>query len=139
MPDIVAIARALPARAIVLDGEAIALRPDETPHPFQVTMRRFGRKLDVDRLRDELPITPFFFDALYLDGAALVDEPHSRRVAVMGELVPPAFLVPRLQTSKPDQAAAFVDRAIAAGHEGVMAKAPDAAYAAGRRGHAWLR
>jgi len=139
VPEIAAIARALPARAIVLDGEAIALRPDETPHPFQVTMRRFGRKLDVDRLREELPITPFFFDALYLDGHALVDEPHSRRIAVLGELVPAAFLVPRLETSKPDEAAAFNDRAIAAGHEGVMAKAPDAVYAAGRRGHAWLK
>src|SRR2546422_487580 len=139
VPDIAAVARAVPARAIVLDGEAIALRPDETPYPFQVTMRRFGRKLDVDRLRAELPDTPLFFDALYLDGDQLVDEPQSRRVAALGELVPAAFLVPRLETSKPDQAAAFNDRAIAAGHEGVMAKAPDAVYAAGRRGHAWLK
>jgi DNA ligase-1 len=139
VPDIVAIARALPAHAIVLDGEAIALRPDQTPHPFQVTMRRLGRKLDVDRLREELPITPFFFDALYLDGNALVDEPHSRRIAVLGELVPAAFLVPRLETSRVDEAAAFNDRASAAGHEGVMAKAPDSVYAAGRRGHAWLK
>jgi DNA ligase-1 len=139
VPDIVAITRALPARAIVLDGEAIALRPDETPHPFQVTMRRFGRKLDVDRLREELPITPFFFDALYLDGDALVDEPYSRRIAVLSEVAPASFLVPRLETSKADQAAAFNDRAIAAGHEGVMAKATDAVYAAGGRGHAWLK
>ena len=67
--------RAMPARELVLDGEAIALRPDGTPQPFQITMRRFGRKLDVDRLQETLPITPFFFDALYLDGDALVDEP----------------------------------------------------------------
>ncbi len=75
VPEVVAVARAMPAREIVLDGEAIALRPDGTPQPFQITMRRFGRKLDVDRLRATLPITPYFFDALFLDGAALIDEP----------------------------------------------------------------
>src|SRR5213075_1289790 len=51
----------------ILDGEAIALRPDGTPLPFQVTMRRFGRKLDVERLRAELPLSAFFFDVLYAD------------------------------------------------------------------------
>ena len=69
------VVRAMPARELVLDGEAIVLRPDGTPQPFQITMRRFGRKLDVDRLKETLPITPFFFDALYVDGDALVDEP----------------------------------------------------------------
>ena len=68
VPEVVTVARAIPAREIVLDGEAIAMREDGTPHPFQITMRRFGRRLDVDRLRQDLPITPFFFDALYLDG-----------------------------------------------------------------------
>ena len=55
VPEAVAVARAMPAREIVVDGEAIALRADLTPHPFQVTMRRFGRKLDVDALKAELP------------------------------------------------------------------------------------
>ena len=98
VPEVVTVARAMPAREIVLDGEAIALRPDGSPHPFQVTMRRFGRKLDVESLRNELPITPMFFDALYLDGDPLVDEPLTRRVALLGEQVTPANLVPRLLT-----------------------------------------
>jgi DNA ligase-1 len=139
VPEIVALARAWPVRTIVLDGEAISLRPDGTPHPFQITMRRFGRKLDVDRLRAELPITPFFFDALLVDGDVIVDEPHTRRVAVVDDVVAAPNRVPRLRTSKIDDAAAFVDRAIAAGHEGVMAKALDGRYAAGRRGQAWLK
>src|SRR6185436_12269459 len=90
VPEVVAVARAMPAREIVLDGEAIALRPDGTPQPFQVTMRRFGRKLDVESLKTTLPITPFFFDALYLDGAPLVDEPLARRVEVLGAQLLPA-------------------------------------------------
>ena len=60
--------RPLPARELILDGEVIALGKDGRPHPFQDTMRRFGRRLDVDKLRNELPLTPFFFDCLYVDG-----------------------------------------------------------------------
>ena len=139
VPEVVTVARALPARQIVLDGEAIALRPDGRPHPFQVTMRRFGRKLGVESLTNELPITPMFFDALYLEGDPLVDEPLARRAAHVADQVAPANLVPRLVTAGADAAAEFAARALAAGHEGVMAKAVDGLYAAGRRGQAWLK
>jgi DNA ligase-1 len=139
VPEVVEIARALPAKEIILDGEAIALRPDGTPQPFQITMRRFGRKLDVDRLRQELPISPAFFDALFLDGQPLADEPQARRVTALGEQVPARWLVPRIVTGRPDEAAAFLKRALDSGHEGVMAKAAGGAYAAGKRGQAWLK
>lgn len=139
IPEVVSIVRAMPARELVLDGEAIAMRADATPHPFQVTMRRFGRRLDVERSREALPITSFFFDVLYLDGAPLVDEPLSRRVAILGEQVPPAHLVPRIVTARLDEASAFTERALQTGHEGVMAKRLESGYAAGRRGSAWLK
>src|SRR5579864_2058845 len=125
VPEVVMAVRAMPSRALVLDGEAIALRADGLPEPFQTTMRRFGRKLDVDRLRRELPITPFFFDALYLDGAPLVDEPLARRVAILGEQVTEPHRVPRIVTADPSAATTFTARALASGHEGVMAKAID--------------
>jgi DNA ligase-1 len=139
VPEVVAVTRAMPARSIVLDGEAIALRADGSPLPFQETMRRFGRKLEVERLKETLPITPMFFDVLYLDGDALIDEPLSRRVSGLAEQSAGANLVPRLVTADPDAAAAFTQRALATGHEGVMAKAVDGKYAAGRRGSAWLK
>ncbi|MGD8699740.1 MAG: hypothetical protein PVJ43_10645, partial [Gemmatimonadales bacterium] len=47
VPELVESVRALPVHEIILDGEALALGPDGRPHPFQMTMRRFGRKLDV--------------------------------------------------------------------------------------------
>jgi ATP-dependent DNA ligase len=137
VPEIVAVARAMPAKDMVLDGEAIVLRPDGSPVPFQETMRRFGRKLDVDRLKEALPITPMFFDALYLDGQPLVDEPLGRRVTLLAGQSADVNLVPRLVTSDRDAAAAFARRALAAGHEGIMAKAVDGTYtpdAAARRG-----
>jgi DNA ligase-1 len=139
VPEAVAAARAMPVREIVLDGEAIALRADGTPRPFQETMRRFGRKLDIDALRGELPITPMFFDALYVDGEALIDQPLSRRVAVLEGAVAPANLVPRLVTADSSAATAFAATALATGHEGVMAKAVAGKYAAGRRGQAWMK
>src|SRR5881409_4008286 len=102
-------------------------------------MRRFGRKLDVDRLRAELPLASFFFDILYADGAPLLDEPYARRFAALADVVPAAQRVPRLVTADPQQAAAFFQRALAAGHEGLMAKALGARYEAGARGAAWLK
>ncbi|OLB17792.1 MAG: hypothetical protein AUH12_03710 [Gemmatimonadetes bacterium 13_2_20CM_69_8] len=100
VPEVVEAARAFAAREAILDGEAIALRPDGTPLPFQVTMRRFGRKLDVDRLRAELPLASFFFDLLYADGASLLDEPSAQRVAALARVVPAEARVPRIVTTE---------------------------------------
>ena len=139
VPEVVEVARRLALREAILDGEAIALRADGTPLPFQVTMRRFGRKLDVDGLRAELPLSSFFFDILYADGTLLLDEPYRRRFAALAATVPASTLVARLVTADPHEAAAFFERAIAAGQEGLMAKALDAHYDAGARGAAWLK
>jgi len=139
VPEVVEAARRLPLREVILDGEAIALRPDGTPLPFQQTMRRFGRKLDVERLRAELPLAAFFFDVLYADGAVLLAEPYTRRIAVLEQLVPLEARVPRLVTRDAHLAAEFLERAIAAGHEGLMAKALEGRYDAGARGAAWLK
>jgi DNA ligase-1 len=139
VPEVVAVVRGVDARELIVDGEAIALAPGGAPHPFQVTMRRFGRKLDAAQIRDALPITPFFFDLLYLDGEPLVDEPLSRRLATLGDRLPAANLVPRIRTARLEDAETFARQALAAGHEGVMAKSLEGAYAAGRRGSAWLK
>ncbi len=139
VPEIVEAALRLPARDLLLDGEALALRADRRPEPFQTTMRRFGRRLEVERLRAELPLTPFFFDLLYCDGEALIDRPAAQRADALAELVPPELRVPRLVTEDPAQARAFFDAALAAGHEGLVAKSLDAPYEAGRRGAGWLK
>jgi DNA ligase-1 len=139
VPEIVEAMRALPAREIVLDGEAIALRPGGAPRPFQVTMRRFGRKLDVEALRTELPLSVYFFDCLQVDGQAMVDRPYRERLEALNRAVPEPLRVPRIITRSPEEAQSFYDAALARGHEGVMAKALDASYEAGRRGAAWLK
>ncbi len=139
VPEIVEAVAALPAGELVLDGEAIALDAAGAPRPFQETMRRFGRKLDVDRLRAELPLTVYIFDCLHLDGAPLLDRPARERYDALASALPPALVVSRLVTADVVAAEEFYADALARGHEGVMAKSLDAPYEAGGRGTAWLK
>lgn len=139
VPELVEAVRGVPARELILEGEAIALRPDGTPHPFQTTMTRFGRRLEVERVRGTVPLTLFLFDLLYADGASLMDEPLARRAAALAQRVPPSLLVPRRVTGSVVEARAFLAEALRRGHEGIMAKALDAPYEAGRRGRRWLK
>ncbi len=139
MPEIVEATLALPAQSLILDGEVIALRDDGRPQPFQITMRRFGRKVDVEAMRTQIPLDVFFFDVLYHDGEALIDRPAADRYAVMAAALPPELVVRRQVTDRPGAAHEFLRAALAAGHEGIMAKSLDAPYAAGNRGLEWLK
>ena len=102
-------------------------------------MRRFGRKLDVAALRETLPLSSFFFDCLYIDGRSLIDLPGEERVAALSEALPGSLRVERLVTGEIEAGETFLAAALEAGHEGIMAKALDAAYKAGGRGGAWLK
>jgi DNA ligase-1 len=139
VPEIVEAVRTFGAHSLVLDGEAIAFDAAERPHPFQITMRRFGRKLNVESSRAELPIRAFFFDCLHFAGRSIVDLPSRERVQALAEAVPAPLRVPRLVTSAETEASAFYDAAIKAGHEGLMAKSLDAPYEAGNRGASWFK
>ncbi len=127
LPEVVEAALALPVRSIVLDGEAIALRDDGRPHPFQVTGSRFGSRTPVR----SIPLTPMFFDVLHLDGEDLLDRPASERSDALA-------VVPQRVPRSSDGEAALA-AALAMGHEGVVVKALDAPYEAGRRGSAWVK
>jgi DNA ligase-1 len=140
VPEVVEWARGLPVREAVVEGEAIALRPDGRPRPFQETMRRLGRRHDVDVVRREIPLSSFFFDCLYLEGdGALVARPYAERAERLRRLVAPSSLLPRIVTRDPDEVDRFFDRALTAGHEGLMAKSLAAPYAAGQRGFHWMK
>jgi DNA ligase-1 len=134
VPEVVAAVRDLPAREIVLDGEAIALDAAGRPRPFQETSSRAARRGVPSTL-----ITPYFFDLLHLDGADLLDEPGRSRWAALAEALPGELLVPRAAVSTVDEAAAALRAALVAGHEGVVVKAVEAPYDVGRRGGGWLK
>jgi ATP-dependent DNA ligase I len=139
LPEVVEATLALPVTDLIADGEAIALRPDNRPHRFQVTASRFGRSVDVDAALATQRLSVFFFDILHRDGVDLLDAPTTDRLAALDALVPRAQRVDRLLTSDPAEAAGFLDATLAAGHEGVLAKSPSAPYQAGRRGAGWLK
>jgi ATP-dependent DNA ligase I len=139
VPEIAEAIGALSARALVLDGEAVALLPDGRPQPFQVTSARVASQTDVARLREQTPLTPFLFDLLHLDGQDLIDAPGSVRYRQLSLAVPPHLLIPRAVTADPGEALAFFRGAVSRGHEGVVVKSLDAPYVAGRRGSEWIK
>jgi DNA ligase-1 len=130
VPEVVRLVGELPCHSIILDGETLAVTDDGRPRPFQETMSGFGAGRGVLR--------PYFFDCLHLDGADLIDEPLIERLAALASVAPGLRIPSRTLTSTGEIAAAF-DEMVAAGHEGVMVKAPDGRYAAGRRGRAWQK
>jgi len=139
VPEIAEAILALDVRDAVFDGEAVALAPDGRPRPFQVTASRTGSHMDVARQQADTPLTPFFFDLLHLDGADLIDEPAHVRQARLAAVMPAHLQVPRLVTGDAGAASEFFADAVGRGHEGVVVKAPDSRYAAGRRGSEWIK
>ena len=139
VPELLELVRALPCSSAVLDGETLALDDDGRPRAFQDTMSRFGS----DVSDEGILLSPFFFDLLHLDGRDLLDEPlHVRLDALAGLLADDAaapLRMPGVRSPSAEQAADVLDRALTARHEGVVVKALDAPYAAGRRGKAWQK
>jgi DNA ligase-1 len=139
VPEVVETLRGLSIGAAILDGEVIALDEEARPRPFQVTMSRFGSRRAVDALSRSVPLSPFFFDCLHMGGDDMLDRPARERFAALAERFPEELLVPRIETGDGEQAERFLADALAQGHEGVMVKALDAPYEAGRRGGSWLK
>jgi len=139
VPEIAEAVLALPAEGVVLDGEAVALYPDGRPRPFQVTASRAGTRTGVESVRGDVPLTPFFFDLLHLNGADLIDAPAQQRYAALARILPAELVIPRTVTADPATAEEFFAEAVARGHEGVVLKSLDSRYAAGRRGSEWIK
>ncbi|MEO8688305.1 MAG: ATP-dependent DNA ligase, partial [Solirubrobacteraceae bacterium] len=108
VPAIVEAALALPVRSAVLDGEALGLRADGRPQPFQVSATR------------ATPLSAVFFDVLHADGEDVLDAPGAARADVLAAIVPEARRVPRRVVGDAAGASAVLEEALAMGHEGVI-------------------
>ncbi|MEV0411274.1 ATP-dependent DNA ligase [Streptomyces sp. NPDC050448] len=143
LPEVAQRARALPGERFILDGEVIGQAADGRPVPFQEVASRVGSRVDVETARRTLPVVPYFFDVLAAGDEVLLDLPVRERYAALAALVPEDSRVRRLVVEDPaGQGAAaeeFWAETLRRGHEGVMVKALDSAYAAGRRGRYWLK
>ncbi|MEU3983279.1 ATP-dependent DNA ligase [Streptomyces sp. NPDC026672] len=142
LPEVTSAALGLAGERFVLDGEVISFDAAGRPRSFQETAGRVGSRTDVARAAREVPVSPVFFDALSVDGRDLLDLPFERRHAELARLVPGPMRVRRtLVAGERDVAEAerFLAQTLARGHEGVVVKALDAPYSAGRRGASWLK
>ena len=133
VPEIVEAVRAMPVDDAILDGETLALDEDGGPRPFQDTMARFGSEAAA-----QIALRPWFFDVLRVDGRDLLDEPLTTRRDTLARVAGP-WCVPGLVTDDDDIAVRFSEKALAAGHEGVVVKAAGSLYSAGRRGSGWIK
>ena len=124
--DVVDVVRGFPADALVLDGEVLGIDEDGTPVDFQDTVSK------------DSSITPFFFDVLHVDGTDLLDTPLEERRSVLERVTGPAC-IPGTITDDPAEGEAVLAAAMERRHEGVVIKAADSPYQAGRRGKTWRK
>jgi DNA ligase-1 len=139
LPDVVARARGYAAAPFILDGEVVALGADGRPLPFQELMRRFRRVHDIEEALGRMPLALHLFDCLMADGRPLIDAPYAERFQALTRLTGGRDLAARAVVRSAVGADAFRAAALAAGHEGVMAKDLGSAYAPGGRGKRWFK
>lgn len=138
LPEIVStVMDSIKEDSVILEGEVVAYR--DRPMPFQHVMRRITRVHEIDEHREKVPLRLYVFDVLLVSDQSLVNQPYEERWNRLVRMVPPAMLVPRVVTDDPSVATELLNRALAEGHEGLMAKDLKSAYAVGRRGRRWLK
>ena len=139
LPEVVAHGRGLRATRCILDGEVVAVGRDARPLPFQELMRRLRRVHGIEASAQATPLVLAFFDCLLVEDRALIDEPYAARWAALEAVTGGAALARRLIPADAAAARAFMAEALAAGHEGLIAKTLDGAYLPGSRGKRWLK
>jgi len=139
LPEIVSIARSIQASEFLLEGEVVAVDASGKPLPFQDLMRRFRRVHGIEAAQEEIPLKLYLFDLLHVDGSTLIDEPYRSRWERLERLVPQEYLTTRRIVTRKEEIDSFLQEALAAGHEGLMAKALDSTYSVGKRGKKWFK
>jgi DNA ligase-1 len=144
MPDVAAaLQKAWKGGDAILEGEAVAFDPAlKEKQPFQSVLMRLGRVHNIEEKAREIPLVLYLFEMVYHDGEDLMRLPQSERRARLSKLFRPTERVQMTEavvTDRPAEQQEFFRRALAEGHEGLVAKDPDAPYVPGRRGEAWLK
>lgn len=140
LPEIVELVkREVKSEKAVLEGEVVAVGEDRSPMLFQHLMRRFRRVHKIEEMRKEIPIELYLFDILFSDDKSLVELPYTKRRRKLKKICVNIQLTRQLITKSAGQAKRFLEEAIEAGHEGLMAKKLDSAYTPGIRGKRWYK
>jgi DNA ligase-1 len=140
-PELTKPISALPGE-LILDGEILAWR-DARPLPFTELQKRLGRKRVDMWMQHDIPVKFIAFDLLYQDGELLLDEPltnRKKRLAGVFSGAPDALRLAETMECRSEQEVTLAFRgALAAGHEGIVAKVAQSPYTPGRRGGFWFK
>ena len=140
LPEIVELIRSeINAKEVIMEGEVIAVGEDGSPLPFQHLMRRFRRIREIEDVSRKIKVQLYLFDIIYLNGQSLIDTPYIERRKKLAEVAGRISLTKQLVTGDPEQAQKFLEEAINAGHEGLVAKKLDSPYTPGIRGKKWFK
>jgi len=140
LPEIVQLVRKnVKAEKAILEGEVIAVDSQGYPVPFQHVMRRFKRVHAIEDMIKKVPVKLYLFDVLYLNGESLISLPYTQRRQILADHTGEIQLAKQLVTDKMEEAERFLEEAMDAGHEGLVAKKLDSEYTPGIRGKHWLK
>jgi DNA ligase-1 len=140
LPEVVkTVKRNIKANEAILEGEVVAVDASGYPIPFQHLMRRFKRVHEVEDTAERIPVRLFLFDILYLNGESLITLPYLKRRQILSESTGEIPLTEQIITGNKEEAERFLEKAVGAGHEGLMAKKLDSPYTPGSRGKRWLK
>jgi DNA ligase-1 len=140
LPEVVEAVKAnFRADEAIVEGEVVAVDDDGQPIPFQHLMRRFKRVHEVQGMVEKIPVKLYLFDLLFVDGESLVSLPYVQRRKFLAENAGEILLTTQIVTDKKARAETFLNEAIDAGHEGLMAKRLDSPYTPGTRGKRWFK
>jgi DNA ligase-1 len=140
LPDVVeTVKQNIQADTVIIEGEVVALDSAGYPIAFQHLMRRFKRTKEIVGMREKIPLTLYLFDILFLNGESLIAKPYTERRRTLAQNSGKILLSNQTVAESPMQAEGFLKEALAAGHEGLMAKKLDSPYTPGRRGKRWLK
>jgi len=129
----------------IIEGECVALDPDTGDmQPFQMISQRRGRKYEIEKMTEEIPIGVFLFDLLYAKGKDYTLRPYPERRRELSRIVAEnerVKIAQQLITDNPEELDRYMDQAISEGCEGLMVKSvgPDSVYKAGARGWMWIK
>jgi DNA ligase-1 len=145
-PDVAALVKkSVKAKESIIEGECVAVDPNTGDMlPFQVISQRRGRKYEVEKTAEEIPVTLFLFDVLYVDGRDMTSAPYLDRRRKLLQIIDTSehvAIAEQFEIRDPKKLEQLMDRAVAAGCEGLVVKSmsEQSVYQAGARGWLWIK
>ncbi len=137
--------KSIKAKEAIVEGECVAIDPNTGDMlPFQVISQRRGRKYEIERMTEEIPVTIFLFDLLFLNGRDLTLSPYLERRKELVKVIETSehvVIAEQFVTRDPKRLEQLMEEAVAAGCEGLVIKSvtDQSTYQAGGRGWLWIK